>query len=165
MLLGEILHRGVIETKLEATDKFAAIKELTGLLVDTKDIPLNLREHVVEVVTAREESGGTGMEEGVALPHGTSPRVQNIVGALGISGQGIPFDSLDGKPARLIFLLVLPRHDFQVHVRTLAGISHLLNEASFRKALMNAKDADEILKMIRTEEHSSLFDRFRFRFK
>lgn len=165
MLLGEILHRGVIKVGLEAEEKYQAIHELIALLVETNDIPLEMRDHVIEIVTARERSMGTGMEEGVALPHGSSDRVRNVFGALGISRTGIPFDSLDGIDANLVLLLVLPRHDFQVHVRTLAGISHLLNEASFRKALLAAKSADEILSLIRTEEHSSIFDRFRARFK
>ena len=163
MLLGEILHRGVITTTLAAADKYQAIAELTGLLVDTKDITLDLREHVIEAIAAREKSAGTGMEQGVALPHGSSDRVENVFGALGISRKGIDFDSLDGLPAKIVLLLVLPRRDFHVHVRTLAGISHLLNEASFRKSLENAKSPDAILKLIRTEEHSSVFDRLRWR--
>ncbi len=163
MLLGEIIHRGVITTALSAEDAHAAIEELVGLLVETRDIPLSHREHVIEAVKAREESMSTGMEAGVALPHGSSDRIPNLVGALGISREGIPFGCLDGQPARLILLLVLPRDEFQVHVRTLAGISHLLNEASFRKALMAAPDADAIIKLIRTEERGSIFDRFRLR--
>ncbi|MCH9040418.1 MAG: PTS sugar transporter subunit IIA, partial [Chloroflexi bacterium] len=116
-----------------------------------------------EAIAAREKSAGTGMEQGVALPHGSSDRVENVFGALGISRKGIDFDSLDGLPAKIVLLLVLPRRDFHVHVRTLAGISHLLNEASFRKSLENAKSPDAILKLIRTEEHSSVFDRLRWR--
>ena len=161
MLLGQILHKGVITSSLQAEDKFAAIEELTQLLVATGDIHSSLRDHVVEVVTAREQSMATGMEQGIALPHGASARIENIFGALGVSQRGIPFGCLDGRPATLIVLLVLPRDEFRVQVRTLAGISHLLNEDDFRKALIEAPNPDAILKLVRSEERSSVFDRFR----
>lgn len=163
MLLGEILHRGVIEVALAGSTKYEIIEELVDVLIQAKDLPVAHREHVIDVVATREQSMGTGMELGIALPHGSSDRIPNLVGALGISRDGVDFDSLDGLPATLILLLVLPRDEFQIHVRTLAGISHLLNEASFREALMGAEDSDTILKLVRNEEKSSIFDRFRFR--
>ncbi len=165
MLLGEILHRGVIKPKLAAQEKYAAIDELIDLLIEAKDLPRRLRDAVHNVVVDRERSMSTGMEMGIALPHGSCDRVENMIGALGLSPKGIEFECLDGEPARLILLLVLPRHEFQIHVRTLAGISHLLQETAFRDALMAAKDADTILKLIRSEEQSSIFDGFRRRFK
>ena len=165
MLLGEILHRGTIKISMESTQRFAAIDELIDALVATQDLTMAQRDSAREAVIAREKSMGTGMEMGVALPHGSSEQVRNIVGALGISREGIDFNCLDGLPAKLILLLVLPRDEIQVHVRTLAGISHLLNGDSFRKSLMDAPDADAILKLIRKEESSSFFDQFRPKFK
>ena len=165
MLLGEILHRGVIKPELAAQEKFAAIDELIDLLIEAKDLPLHSRDAARDAIIARERSMGTGMEMGIALPHGSCDRIENMMGALGVSPGGIEFECLDGQPAHLVLLLVLPRHEFQIHVRTLAGISHLLQETSFRNALMAAKDADTILKLIRGEEQSSIFDGFRRRFK
>ena len=165
MLLGEILHRGVIQPNLQAREKFAAIDELVDILIEAKDLPSALRGAVRESVSARERSMSTGMEMGIALPHGSCGGIENVAGALGLSREGLDFQCLDGQPARLIMLLVLPRHEFQIHVRTLAGISHLLNEATFREALMAATDEDTVLKLIRTEERSSIFDGFRRRFK
>ena len=163
MLLGEILHQGVVKTSLESTEKYAAIAELVDLLVEAGDLDASLRDHIRESVEARERSMGTGMEMGVALPHGSSDRLHTMIGALGIARGGIDFNCLDGLPARFILLLVLPRDEFQIHVRTLAGISHLLNETSFRDALINAKDVDEILDRIQKEEKGSIFDRLRKR--
>ena len=165
MLLGEILHRGVIKPELAAQEKYAAIDELIDLLIEAKDLPRHLRDAVRDVILARERSMSTGMEMGIALPHGSCDRIENMIGALGISRRGIEFECLDGEPAHMILLLVLPRHEFQIHVRTLAGISHLLQETAFRDALMAAEDADNILKLIRSEEQSSIFDGFRRRFK
>ena len=165
MLLGEILHRGVITTDLKATDSFAAIDELLDKIVEARDIAPELSGVVRDAVCARERSMATGMEDGVALPHGSTDRIRNVVGALGISKQGIEFGSLDGLPARLIILLVLPRDEFQVHVRTLAGVSHLLNEQRFRESLLHADDEDEVLRLVRLEERGSPFDNFRRRFR
>ena len=165
MLLGEILHREAIKTSLESTEKYAAIDELIDLLIATHDLSMAQRESVRTVVFEREKSMGTGMEMGIALPHGTCETVENLIGALGISKEGVEFECLDGAPAHLILLLVLPRNEFQVHVRTLAGISHLLNDDRFRSQLLNAPDPDAILKLIHKEERNSIFDGFRKRFK
>jgi mannitol/fructose-specific phosphotransferase system IIA component (Ntr-type) len=165
VLLGEILHRGVIEPELRARERFTAIDELIGLLVASGDLAAESRDAVREVIYARERSMATGMEDGVALPHGSTDRVRNVIGALGISREGIDFGCLDCGPARLIILLVLPRDEFQVHVRTLAGVSHLLNEPDFRERLLAAADRDEILKLVRREEGGSLLDGWRRRFR
>lgn len=165
MLLGEILHRGVIEPQLRATERFAAIDELLALLVKGGDIPAESLESVRQTVYTRERSMATGMEDGVALPHGSTDEVRNVVGALGVSREGIDFGCLDCGPARIVILLVLPREQFQVHVRTLAGVSHLLNDPYFRKELLAASDKDEILRLVRNEEHGSLLQNFRRRFR
>lgn len=161
MLLGEILHPGVVKTSLESSDKYAVIAELVDLLVTSGDLDTSLRDHIREAVEARERSMSTGMEMGVALPHASSNRLNTMIGALGIAREGINFDCLDGLPARFILLLVLPRDEFQIHVRTLAGISHLLNESAFRDALIDANGVDDILGRIQREEKGSIFDRLR----
>jgi len=151
-LLGEMLHEGVVKIGLDAKEKYEAIEELVDLLVEAHDIPLSLRDHVVEAVTARERSMSTGMEAGVALPHGSSDQVDDIIGAFGIAPRGIPFESLDGRPAKLIILLVVPKQRFQAHVRTLAGIAHLLSQESLREALIQASDVTTVLELIEQEE-------------
>ena len=152
MLLGEILHPEVVKVNLEAEGKYEAIDELVDLLVESHEIPVTLRDHVVEVVVEREKSMSTGMEHGIALPHGATERVDDIIGALGISRRGIPFESLDGQPAHIVILLILPKNKFQAHVRTLGGIAHLMSNASLREALKNAASGDEVLKLVEEEE-------------
>jgi mannitol/fructose-specific phosphotransferase system IIA component (Ntr-type) len=157
MLLGEILRPGVVKTRLEARDKLEAIEELVDVLVEAHEIPLSLRDHVVEAVVERERSMSTGMEHGVALPHGSISELDDIVGALGIAGDGIPFESIDGRPAQLIILLVLPKDKFQAHVRTLAGIAHLLQNASLRDSLLRAPEARAVIDLIEQEEDRDTF--------
>jgi len=161
MLLGEILHKDVIKTSLVAREKYEAIEELINLLVKAGDIPTSMSEGVKEVVFERERSMSTGMEHGVALPHGTVEDIEDIVGALGISRDGLAFESIDGNPARLIILLLLPTRNYPGHVRTLAGIAHLLNNASLREALASAEEVDGILKLIEAEEVKDTFQEFR----
>ncbi|HQH54878.1 MAG TPA: PTS sugar transporter subunit IIA [Candidatus Hydrogenedentes bacterium] len=152
MLLGDILHPEVVKTSLEAENKYEAIDELVDLLVESHEIPVALRDHILEVVTEREKSMSTGMEHGIALPHGATDRVDDIIGALGVSRRGVPFESLDGQPAHVIILLVLPKNKFQAHVRTLGGIAHLMSNAGLREALKNAGDSASVLKLVEEEE-------------
>ncbi len=152
MQLGEILHEGVIKTRLEAGNKYEAIEELLDLLIEAQDIPGDLRDHVMEVVLEREKSMSTGMDHGVALPHASSEKIDDIVGALGVAPDGIPFETLDGQPARLVILLLMPRRNYQGHVRTLAGIAHLLANPGFREAVINATEPKTILRLVENAE-------------
>jgi mannitol/fructose-specific phosphotransferase system IIA component (Ntr-type) len=161
MLLGDILHSGVVRTRLEAEEKYAVIRELLDAVIDSGDLAAHLRDDALEALVARERSTSTGMEHGIALPHATLDRIQRVVGALGISEKGIEWDCLDCEPARLVILLLLPREQFRVHVRTLAGVSHLLNDDAFCDALIRAGDAEAILQLIDKEEQSSVFDSYR----
>lgn len=164
MLLGEILHKSVIQPNLAAKTKRAAIDELIELLIQAGDLPKTLRKTARDVIFAREADGGTGMNDGVALPHGTMDRIRIVVGALGISREGIDFGSPDGEPANIIVLLLSPRDALHSYVRDLAGIAHLLDDAEFRASLLAAEDADQVLLRIRREEHSSGFKSFLERF-
>ncbi len=157
MLLGEILHQGVVKLRMEAIDKHEAIEELVDVLVEAHEIPLSMREHIVDMVMQREQSMSTGMENGIALPHGATDRIKDIIGVLGIAPKGIPFDSLDGLPAKIIILLVLPRNNYQGHVRTLAGIAHLLGSKSACESLLAAKNIATVLSIIEREEDRDIF--------
>jgi mannitol/fructose-specific phosphotransferase system IIA component (Ntr-type) len=160
MLLGEILHDGVVKIGLEAENKFEAIEELVDVLIESHEIPISKRDHIVECVVQREKSMSTGMEHGVALPHGSSDRVNDIVGVLGIAPKGIAFESLDGLPAKIVILLILPRQKFQAHVRTLAGIAHLMSNPEFRDALVATESVDSVLDLIEHEEDKDVFQEF-----
>ncbi|UCD57499.1 MAG: PTS sugar transporter subunit IIA, partial [Candidatus Hydrogenedentota bacterium] len=104
-----------------------------------------------------ERSMSTGMERGIAIPHANSPLIDEVVGALGISKTGIPFESLDGQPVQLVILLVIPKDKFQQHVRTLAGIARLFNQDQMTRALRNATSAEGAMEIIRAEEGKDLF--------
>ena len=87
----------------------------------------------------------TGIGFGIAIPHASSDRVSQVVAAFGRSSQGIEFDSLDNAPVRFIVLFVVPKDQFQTHLRTLAAIAKFLNDRSVRERLGTAASAAEIL--------------------
>jgi mannitol/fructose-specific phosphotransferase system IIA component (Ntr-type) len=109
---------------------------------------------VIEAVRIRENSFTTGLKYGLAVPHGSVDCVQEIVAALGTSANGIPFESADGQPARLVILLVIPKGSFQQHVRTLAGVSRLATRPELRERVLSAATAQDIAAVIRDVEVS-----------
>ena len=152
MNLGDLLKEGQIASGFQARDKWEAITLLVDLLVSQGRLKAELRESVYEALVTREKVASTGMEHGVAIPHASVDGLEDALGVLAISPQGVPFQSADGGPARLIVLLVIPRKAVQKHIRTLAGIARLLQYEETRDALTNARSPREALQVIRDEE-------------
>ena len=148
MLLSELIQEDLIKLRLEATNKWDAIEELVDLLISAHELRLTNRVEVVDSLFARERSLSTGLEHGLAVPHGAVDCAGDILAAVGLSQKGIPFDSLDGQPARLIVLLVIPRGAAQRHVKTLAGIARLASSPEMRAKILGAETATDILEAI-----------------
>lgn len=157
MKLSEFLRPELVKVGLEAKDKWEAITQLVDLMVNANMVKKEHRDKILEIVFDRERSMSTGMERGIAIPHANSSLITDVVGALGLSKKGIPFDSLDGLPAQIIILLVIPKDKFQQHVRTLAGIARLFNHEQIAHAVRNAESAQEAMEIIKTEESKDLF--------
>jgi PTS system nitrogen regulatory IIA component len=139
-----------ITINLNATDKKGAITELVDQLQKTKKIKKNA--DVIETVLEREKLGSTGIGQGVAIPHGKTDAVAEQIGALGISQKGVEFNSLDGEPVHLIFLLVGPVEVAGQHLKALSRISRLFKDKFFRQALREAKSVEEVVKIIQQED-------------
>ena len=148
MQLSELIQEDVIKVGLEARDKWEAIEELVDVLVAAHEIRQNDRAAVIEAVGARERSFSTGLKYGLAVPHGAVDCVKDIVAALGTSAAGIPFESVDDAPARLVILLIIPKGSFQQHVRTLAGVRRLATRPELRERVLNAVSPDEVIAAI-----------------
>ncbi len=157
MKLSEFVRPELIEVGLEAEDKWGAITRLVDLIVEAKEIKLEDRAGIIEAIFDRERSMSTGMERGIAIPHANSDLIEEVVGAIGISKPGIPFESLDEKPSDLIVLLVIPKDKFQSHVRTLAGIARLFNHDQMTEALRNSGTSKEVMDIIVAEEGKDMF--------
>jgi len=149
--LSDILNRNQIIMSLQATNRWQAIDELIGNLVETGKIKPEHRDAVTAVVRKRESSMSTGIGFGVGIPHASTDLIAEVVGALGKSGTGVNFDSLDGQPVNLVILLLVPQGQFQKHLHTVANIAKLCRQADFRQAVQEAPDADAILQTIKRQ--------------
>jgi fructose-specific phosphotransferase system IIA component len=145
MTLGTLLTVDQIIPKMEATERWQAIVELIDRLVSVGRIKVTDREQVLEALKQREETMSTGIGFGIAIPHASSDRVEEVVAAFGRSEVGIEFDSLDNSPVRFIVLFVVPKDQFQTHLRTLAAIAKFLNDRTVRENLSSAETSEAIL--------------------
>jgi mannitol/fructose-specific phosphotransferase system IIA component (Ntr-type) len=152
MKVGELLKEGLISVGFQARDKWEAITLLVDLLIAQGRLKAEQRESVYDALVTREKVASTGMEHGVAIPHASVDGIEDALAALAIAPQGVPFQSADGQPTRLIILLVIPRKAVQKHIRTLAGIARLLQYEEMRDALTGARTPREALQVIREEE-------------
>src|ERR1700751_3648856 len=149
MTLGSLLSVDQIVPEMKATERWAAIVELIDLLVQKNRVRPSDRDSILAALKQREETMSTGIGFGIAIPHASSDSVPEVVAAFGRSSQGIEFDALDNAPVRFVVLFIVPRNQFQTHLRTLASIAKFLNDRSVRESLASAKSADEILAFFR----------------
>ena len=152
MTLLDFLSEPLVKVGLRARTKDEAIDELIDLLVERGEVAAADRPRVAKAIFDRERSRTTGMEHGVALPHGAVEGLEEVAAALGIAPDGIDFGAADGQPTRLIVLLAIPRNLLQFHVRTLAGIARLLNDEAFRQRLERARTPAEAVAAMRDGE-------------
>ncbi|HBU68854.1 MAG TPA: PTS fructose transporter subunit IIA [Elusimicrobia bacterium] len=150
MKIMDFLCPEAISIDLKGQDKKSAINELVDLLVKAKKI--KKPAEVIEAVLEREKLGSTGIGQGVAIPHGKTEALSQQFGVLGISQKGLDFNSLDGEPVYMVFLLVGPVEVAGQHLKALARISRLFKDKFFRQALRDAKSPDDVLKIIQRED-------------
>ncbi len=146
MKIIDLLSPGCVLPDMQAATKKAALEELAGALVACSgdlDLP-----KVLEVLLDRERLGSTGIGDNVAIPHGKLPQLAHLALAFGRSLKGVDFDSLDGKPSHLFFMLLAPANSAGLHLKALAKISRMLMSQAFRDNLMKAVGAEEILRVI-----------------
>ena len=152
MKINEILSPKAVSADLKSTTKEDVIAELVGLLVQAGGIEKKHKNKIIEILMAREALGSTAIGQGIAIPHGKSETVKKLIGCLGISKQGINFDSLDGEPAYIFFLLVAPVDSAGPHLKALARISRLLKDKYIRECLKTSQDEKNIFKLIYQED-------------
>lgn len=141
----ELLRPADLVLGVESFDKWQVIQDLVRHLVAQGRLAPELEEAVTEAVVARERSMSTGMEQGVAIPHAAVDDVPKIIAAMGIvqSDEGLDFESIDGQPARVVVLLVIPKEQKLLHIRTLADVARVLAKDSVRTTLIGTSDVDQ----------------------
>lgn len=150
MKIMDFLNKDAITANLKASKKEEVIKELVDLL--SKAQPIKDKEKLIKTLMDREALGSTGIGQGIGIPHAKSNAVKELTSAFGISHKGVDFDSLDGEPTHIFFLLVAPEDAAGPHLKALATISRMFKDKFFRDSLLAAKDEKEILHILRRED-------------
>lgn len=146
----DLLTADTIVTRLAAKTKNEVLDELIAVLDQAGR--LNSREGMKEAILAREALSSTGIGEGIAIPHAKTAAVKRPSIAYGFSPEGIDFDALDQQPAHLFFMIAATEDANQAHLETLALLSQMLMDETFRQKLAEAKAKEEILEMITRKE-------------
>lgn len=150
MKITDFLDRRAIKVGLMATTKEEILKELVDLLAEVKEV--GDRKAIVKALLEREGLGSTGIGQGIAIPHGKTDRVKELVAVLGVSKKGVHFDALDGEAVYIFFLLVAPKETAGPHLKALAQISRLLRDNYLCQLIKRCQTADELYELIKREE-------------
>ncbi|GAB6125442.1 PTS sugar transporter subunit IIA [Humidesulfovibrio idahonensis] len=148
MRLDEYLDRDLVLPELASTTKPDVLREMTGAIAARH--PHLDAELALSVLLDREGLGTTGIGDGVAIPHGKLPALENIIVLVARSKMGVDFEALDFKPCNIFFLVLAPEQMTGIHLRILAHISRLIKDESFRKDFFDAPDRDALFKLLQS---------------
>ncbi len=149
MALIDLIVEDIVKTPLASKDKSGVLRELVQILKDAERI--DDFDGVLTAIQEREDKMSTGLQDGIAVPHGKTSVVSSLQLAIGISPTGIDFDALDDQATKLFFLLVAPPDQAGPHVEALAEIAKLAQSKAFCKALIHAENAEEVLELMKGE--------------
>ena len=150
MKISDILVRDASILDLVSTTKDDLLAEMARSLAAAE--PALEAEALLNVLREREALQSTGIGEGVAIPHGKVQGLDRLVAAFARSTRGVDFDSIDGPPTQLLFLLIVPEQSGGPPLKALARISRFFRDASFREKLLGAGDLEEIFRAIEEED-------------
>jgi PTS system nitrogen regulatory IIA component len=149
MKILDVLKEDTILVNLKSKDKSGVIDELVTPVAKSAGIE---HKKLVRVLMEREQLGSTGIGGSVGIPHGKLKDLDSLVLGFGLSRSGVDFESMDGKPTHIFFLLVTPEHSTGLHLKLLAQISRLLKKEAFKESLLKATHRDEIIAIIQAED-------------
>lgn len=154
MKFADFISPQAIRAELAADDKESVIREMVQALLDAGKIEAGEKESIVRAILNREELGSTGIGRGVAVPHTKHPSVDQLVGTVAVSHEGVDFDSLDGEKVYLFFLLVSPLDRPGDHLRALENISRQLRDDTFCRFLKQAKTPEDIRQLLEEADNN-----------
>ena len=150
MRLTDMLTPQRIKTPLTATTKPQVLAELVDVLVEAGGV--TNRDKALAAVLEREQTRTTGIGNALAIPHGKTGAVGDLVLAIGKAATPIEFDSIDGKPVTLLVMLISPVDRTGPHIQALARISRLFSIDAFRNKLHHAKDPADMWRLLQEQE-------------
>jgi len=150
MRIQDIIPPEAVVDGLRAETKEGVLRELSEAVC--RRHPALSPDRLTAILMDREGLGSTGIGDGVAIPHGKIPGIDRLFAVFGRSPGGVQFASLDGKPARLFFLILAPENSAGMHLKALARISRLLKDQRFRGRLLAAEGVDGLSQVLREED-------------
>ncbi len=150
----DFIDADAISPELAAVDKESLIEEMVGVLVASGSVKADDKESIVRAIMNREELGSTGIGRGLAVPHTKHPSVDRLVGTVGISEEGVDFQSLDGEKVHLFFLLISPPDRPGDHLRALESVSRQLRDGTFCRFLKQSKTAKAIHQLLEEADNN-----------
>jgi mannitol/fructose-specific phosphotransferase system IIA component (Ntr-type) len=148
----DFISRKAIAADLKAKDKKGAVTELVKAIKSCSGCGRVSVAELTNAILEREKLGSTGIGRGVAVPHAKSRGITKVMGAFGRSKKGIPFDSIDGEPVHLVFLILSPLDASDRYHKALQSIMHLVKKNSFLNFLHNAKGVKDLEEVLRDAE-------------
>jgi PTS system nitrogen regulatory IIA component len=149
MKILDVLSIETINIDLKATDKKGILDELVGSIARFSGAS---HDDLVKVLLERERLGSTGIGGGIGIPHGKYRDLDSLVMGFGLSRKGVNFESLDGRPTYIFFLLMTPENSAGIHLKLLAQISKLLRDDDVKARLMQAETPEDVLAVIAEED-------------
>jgi PTS system nitrogen regulatory IIA component len=150
MKILDVLDKEAVLIDLKSKDKIGILRELAAPAARNTGID---HSDMVRVLMERERLGSTGIGGGIGIPHGKLKRLEKVVLGFGLSRQGVDFESMDGRPTHLFFLLITPEHSTDLHLKLLARVSRLLKKEPLKEIMMKATSAEEIIDIIGQEDN------------
>jgi len=145
MKILDVLSLDAVNIDLKAKDKKGVLDELAAPMAKLSGAS---HEELVRVLIERERLGSTGIGGGIGIPHGKLEKINSLLLGFGLSRRGVDFESMDGRPTHLFFLLLTPESSAGLHLKLLARISRLLKNDDFKIQLMQAATAEDVLSVI-----------------
>ena len=148
MKFADFIQTAAIRADLTTYDKPDVIREMVQSLADSGAIKPGDADGIIAAIMKREDLGSTGIGRGVAVPHTKHPSVEKLIGTVGISHEGVDFNSLDGEKVELLFLLISPPDRPGDHLRALENISRQLRDDQFCRFLKAARTTQEVRQLL-----------------
>ena len=149
MKILDVLNKEAINVNLNARDKKGVLDELAAPVASAAGAT---KDQLVKVLLERERLGSTGIGGGIGIPHGKLKNLESLVLGFGLSRQGVNFESMDGRPTHIFFLLLTPEDSAGIHLKLLARISRLLKNDGFKERLMQSQTSEDIIAAISDED-------------
>lgn len=149
MRIIDVLQKEAVLDDLQSRDKKGILEELVAPVATIAGIN---PEELVKVLMERERLGSTGIGGGIGIPHGKLKNLDTLVLGFGLSRNGVNFESMDGRPTYVFFLLVTPENSTGLHLKVLARVSQMLKSDTFKQKLMSASTTEEIYDIIKEED-------------